>query len=57
MGESQLGLSLSPDEQSKLVAFLESLTGEFPQVPYPYLPRRGPGTSYSTSGAGVGGGR
>jgi len=53
MGESQLGLTLTPDEQTKLVSFLESLTGEFPQVPYPYLPRRAPGTSYGTSGAGA----
>ena len=39
MGEVQLGRSFTEEERANLVAFLESLTGEFPQVPYPYLPR------------------
>lgn len=42
MGQSQLGRTFTEEEQAKLVAFLESLTGEFPQIPYPYLPREGP---------------
>ena len=47
MGESQLGQSFTREEQAKLVAFLKSLTGEFPQVPHPYLPREAPTTPAS----------
>jgi cytochrome c peroxidase len=39
MGKSQLGKEFTPEEIDKLVAFLESLTGEFPMVQYPALPR------------------
>lgn len=39
MGKSQLGRTFNEEERQKLVAFLGSLTGEFPQVPYPQLPR------------------
>ncbi len=42
MGQSQLGRTFTEEEQAKLVAFLESLTGEFPLVPHPYLPRQIP---------------
>ncbi len=38
MGTSQLGQRLTDDEISKITAFLESLTGEQPQVTYPILP-------------------
>ena len=38
MGVSQVGTELQPDEIGKIVAFLESLTGEQPQVTYPILP-------------------
>ena len=40
MGRSQLRREFTDEERAQLVAFLESLTGEFPQVPYPALPRR-----------------
>ena len=39
MGRSQLGRTFNDEEIDKLVAFLKSLTGEFPTVPYPNLPR------------------
>lgn len=39
MGDSQLKRTFTPDEVQQLVAFLKSLTGEFPLVPYPRLPR------------------
>ena len=38
MGSSQLGIHLTPDEVSKITAFLGSLTGEQPRVTYPILP-------------------
>ena len=38
MGTSQLGTELNDDEVDKIVAFLGSLTGEMPQVTYPFLP-------------------
>jgi cytochrome c peroxidase len=38
MGAAQLGIKLSDDEVDKITAFLESLTGEQPQVTYPILP-------------------
>lgn len=41
MGTSQLGADLSAEEVDAIVAFLEGLTGEQPQVEYPVLP---PGT-------------
>ena len=44
MGVSQLGAQLTGDEVDKIVSFLESLTGEQPQVTYPILPPSGPGT-------------
>jgi cytochrome c peroxidase len=39
MGESQLNRQFTEKEIIQLVAFLESLTGSFPEVPYPQLPR------------------
>ena len=38
MGTSQLGEKISPDEITKITAFLESLTGDQPQIEYPILP-------------------
>jgi cytochrome c peroxidase len=38
MGETQLGIDLTQDENSKIVAFLKTLTGEKPEVIYPILP-------------------
>ena len=38
MGDSQLGIQLTGDEVDKITAFLDSLTGEQPKVPYPILP-------------------
>jgi cytochrome c peroxidase len=48
MGESQLGRTFNEQEVERLVAFLESLTGEFPSVPYPKLPRT-PGSGASSA--------
>lgn len=39
MGRAQLGQSFTPEETDALIAFLESLTGEFPMVAHPMLPR------------------
>jgi len=39
MGSAQLGRSFNEQEVADLVAFLESLTGEFPLVTFPRLPR------------------
>lgn len=39
MGSSQLGRTFNEQEVADLVAFLQSLTGEFPIVPFPQLPR------------------
>lgn len=38
MGKTQLGADLTPDETAKIAAFLESLTGDTPQVILPALP-------------------
>lgn len=38
MAESQLGADLSEDEVTAITAFLDSLTGEVPEVVYPILP-------------------
>jgi len=38
MGEIQLGNKLSDDDSNKIVAFLESLTGEQPRIVLPILP-------------------
>ncbi len=38
MGTAQLGAELSDDEEGKIVALLQSLTGDQPQVVYPILP-------------------
>lgn len=38
MGKTQLGVDLTPDEASKIAAFLGSLTGDTPQVTIPALP-------------------
>ncbi|MBK1699039.1 cytochrome C peroxidase [Rhodovibrio salinarum] len=38
MGVSQLGQELSEDEIDRIVAFLQSVTGEQPRVEYPVLP-------------------
>lgn len=39
MGQVQLSRSFSDEEVDALVAYLESLTGEFPLVAHPHLPR------------------
>ena len=39
MGKAQLGRTFNEQEVDRLVAFLRSLTGKFPNVPYPKLPR------------------
>jgi cytochrome c peroxidase len=38
MAEYQLGLSLTDDETSKIVAFLKTLTGDQPEIIFPTLP-------------------
>jgi cytochrome c peroxidase len=38
MGSAQLGIQLTDDEVDKITAFLDSLTGEQPEVVYPILP-------------------
>lgn len=38
MSNSQLGTELQPQEVKAIVAFLESLTGEMPEITYPVLP-------------------
>jgi cytochrome c peroxidase len=38
MGSAQLGATLDAEQEAQIVAFLESLTGELPQVVYPILP-------------------
>jgi cytochrome c peroxidase len=44
MGNVQLGKVLSPEDTSRIVAFLGSLTGKQPKVVYPILPPNGPTT-------------
>lgn len=39
MGQSQLNREFSEEEIANIVAFLESLSGEFPMVAHPRLPR------------------
>ena len=39
MGESQMGRTFNEEEVEKMVAFLKTLTGEFPVIPHPTLPR------------------
>ena len=39
MGSAQLGRTFNEEEVELLVAYLHSLTGEFPVVPFPRLPR------------------
>jgi cytochrome c peroxidase len=38
MGASQLGIELIDEEVDKITAFLDSLTGEQPEVTFPFLP-------------------
>lgn len=40
MAKSQLGATLTPDENAAIVAFLGTLTGDQPKVGYPDLPAR-----------------
>src|SRR5690606_42085984 len=42
MGRVQLNQRFTDEEVDALVAFLESLTGEFPLIPHPQLPRWSP---------------
>jgi len=49
MGEAQLGRKFNEQEVDRLVAFLKSLTGEFPNVPYPNLPRNPTPSSEASS--------
>jgi len=44
MGVSQLGAQLTGNEVDKIVSFLDSLTGDQPQITYPILPPSGPET-------------
>jgi cytochrome c peroxidase len=44
MGVSQLGAELDEAEIGDITAFLRTLTGEIPQVPFPVLPEIGPAT-------------
>lgn len=44
MATTQLGIQLTAQEVDKIVAFLESLTGEQPKVAYPTLPPSAPDT-------------
>jgi cytochrome c peroxidase len=44
MGASQLGIHLTDAEAGQITTFLDSLTGEQPQVTYPILPASGAGT-------------
>lgn len=39
MGQSQLNREFNEEEVTQLVAFLKSLSGDFPTVPHPRLPR------------------
>lgn len=39
MGESQIGRTFNEEEVEQMVAFLKTLTGEFPVIPHPTLPR------------------
>ncbi len=39
MGQVQLRRKFTPEEVDAVVAYLESLTGEFPTIPHPALPR------------------
>lgn len=41
MGVSQLGAELTDQQIADITAFLETVTGEIPDVDYPILPRRG----------------
>ncbi|MFX0547076.1 cytochrome-c peroxidase [Roseovarius sp. S1116L3] len=38
MGTAQLGATLDPEQETSIVAYLESLTGEMPEITYPTLP-------------------
>ncbi|MGY3443122.1 hypothetical protein ACVW17_003123 [Bradyrhizobium sp. USDA 4473] len=40
MSEIQLGAKLNDTEQDDIVSFLNSLTGQLPQIDYPILPTR-----------------
>lgn len=44
MAKTQLGLVLSEDENAAVVAFLNTLTGDQPEVTYPILPPENAGT-------------
>jgi cytochrome c peroxidase len=44
MGVSQLGSELTDQQVDDIVAFLRTLTGEFPRIVHPDLPARGPDT-------------
>ncbi len=44
MGSAQLGEDLNEQDVTAIVAFLGTLTGEQPQIPYPMLPPNAPGT-------------
>jgi cytochrome c peroxidase len=40
IGSSQLGAKLTDTEEDDIVAFLDALTGQLPNVQYPILPTR-----------------
>jgi cytochrome c peroxidase len=48
MGTAQLGAELTPEQVTKIAAFLEALTGDQPQVVYPILPPSVPETPRPT---------
>lgn len=50
MGDIQLGRQFTEEEVDVIVAFLESLTGEFPLVTHPRLPRRIPPSQRAPAG-------
>ena len=48
MAESQLGTDLAAEESVAITAFLQSLTGEIPQIVYPILPPETASTPHPT---------
>ncbi len=53
MGRIQLGRQLAPEENDEIVAFLETLTGEFPSIALPQLPAGSDATPLSQPFAGT----
>lgn len=53
MGRIQLGRKLTPQENGEIVAFLKTLTGEFPDITLPHLPAGSDKTPESKPFAGT----